>query len=130
MYPDSGYKRAHAQSVCTGSFSRVGRGLGTRLVGGGIYNLWSVSVIIIKCVCRHRFLLLANKIEQSSLFLSPFQRATIYGQALRSKVECTHVATITTFIRLFHSIPFQSSPFHHSIPPFQSTESIHPPTSK
>ena len=26
---DSGYKRAHAQSVCTGPFSRVGRGLGT-----------------------------------------------------------------------------------------------------
>ena len=32
MYPDSGYKRAHAQSVCTGPFSRVGRGLGTRLM--------------------------------------------------------------------------------------------------
>ena len=32
MYPDSGYKRAHAQSVCTGPFSRVGRGLGTRLI--------------------------------------------------------------------------------------------------
>ena len=34
MYPDSGYKRAHAQSVCTRPFSRVrvGRGLGTRLV--------------------------------------------------------------------------------------------------
>ena len=31
MYPDSGYKRAHAQSVCTRPFSRVGRGLGTRL---------------------------------------------------------------------------------------------------
>ena len=30
MYPDSGYKRAHAQSVCTRPFSRVGRGLGTR----------------------------------------------------------------------------------------------------
>ena len=26
---DSGYKRAHAQSVCTGPFSRIGRGLGT-----------------------------------------------------------------------------------------------------
>ena len=33
MYPDSGYKRAHAQSVCTRPFSRVGRGLGTRLFG-------------------------------------------------------------------------------------------------
>ena len=32
MYPDSGYKRAHAQSVCTRPFSRVGRGLGTRLL--------------------------------------------------------------------------------------------------
>ena len=32
MYPDSGYKWAHAQSVCTRPFSRVGRGLGTRLV--------------------------------------------------------------------------------------------------
>ncbi len=31
MYPESVYKRAHAQSVCTGPFSRVGRGLGTRL---------------------------------------------------------------------------------------------------
>ena len=31
MYPDSGYKRAHAQSVCTRPFSRAGRGLGTRL---------------------------------------------------------------------------------------------------
>ena len=31
MYPDSGYKRAHVQSVCTRPFSRVGRGLGTRL---------------------------------------------------------------------------------------------------
>ena len=32
MYPDSGYKRAHAQSVCTRPFSRVGRGLETRLI--------------------------------------------------------------------------------------------------
>ena len=31
MYPDSGYKRAHAQSVCTRPFSRIERGLGTRL---------------------------------------------------------------------------------------------------
>ena len=31
MYPEAGYKRAHAQSVCTRPFSRVGRGLGTRL---------------------------------------------------------------------------------------------------
>ena len=32
MYPDSGYKQAHAQSVCTRPFSRVvGRGLGTKL---------------------------------------------------------------------------------------------------
>ena len=33
MYPDAGYKRAHAQSVCTRPFFRVGRGLGTRLRG-------------------------------------------------------------------------------------------------
>ena len=42
---------------------RLGVGGGGGGGGGGIYNLWSVSVIIIKCVCRHRFLLLANKIE-------------------------------------------------------------------
>ncbi len=43
MYPDSGYKRAHAQSVCTRPFSRVGRGLGTRLLSIQI----SVGLLIV-----------------------------------------------------------------------------------
>ena len=43
MYPDSGYKRAHAQSVCTRPFSRVGRGLGTRL-SRTIISMWQMSL--------------------------------------------------------------------------------------
>ena len=60
MYPDSGYKMTHAQSVCTGPFSR-GRGLGTRLGSGVLRAIsWAsrmqnshvILIIVMATHCR------------------------------------------------------------------------------
>ena len=50
MYPDSGYKQAHAQSMCTIPFSHVGRGLGTRL-GACIQLRSSTCIILLNTIC-------------------------------------------------------------------------------
>ena len=82
---------------------------------GGIYNLWSVSVIIIKCVCRHRFLLLANKIEQSKPLSQPIPKSDYIRPSFKVKGRMHPRDNVYPAVP-FHSIPVQSSPVHATIP--------------
>ena len=51
MYPNSGYKRTHAQSVCTRPFLPRREGLGTRLVCVCVYVCMCVRACVYVCVC-------------------------------------------------------------------------------
>ena len=88
MYPDSGYKRTNAQSVCIRPFSRVGRGLGTRL---GVYITMPNMSVLSELVYLHTLLSKRREFE----YVVPVVMTTIMGQAVQCMLACFSQTKLT-----------------------------------